>query len=196
MRPALKIRASAPGLVYDMNRILDIYIFGFGFFLCFAALYFWRSKVLRSKGYRLYGIGSILLSLTIILLRFNNEFYLFLLIIGFIVVQIGAGILMTQEKYIYDSYKRLPFFKRMFSGFYPVWAAKVLAEQESDQGINSEKMNGRAAIVTGSLVICMGVGIAIWRNEIAYPVCLAATGIFFIIMGKLQKKENNVSTKS
>ncbi len=181
--------------IYDMNKILYIYIFGFLFFLCFAALYFWRSKVLRSKGYRLYGIGSVLLSLTIILLRFNNEFYLFLLIIGFIVVQIGAGILMTKEKYIYDAYKRLPFFKRMLSGFYPMWAAKVLAEQESDQSIKSEKTNGKAALVTGLLLICMGVGIAIWKSEIAYPVCLAATGIFFIIMGRLHNKANNVATK-
>ncbi len=166
-------------IVYEMNKILNIYIFGFLFFLCFAALYFWRSNVLRSKGYRLYGLGSLLLSLTLILLRFNNEFYLFLLIISFIVVQIGAGILMTKEKYIYDAYKRLPFFKRLLSGFYPVWAARVLAEQESDKSIKSEKTNGKAAIVTGSLLICMGLSIAIWKNEIAYPVGLAATGIFF-----------------
>ncbi len=178
-----------------MNKIFDIYTIGFLFFICFAVLYFWRSSVLQSKGYKLYGISSLLLSIALILIKFNIDLYLFLIIIGFIVVTIGSGVLMTKEKYIYEAYRRLPFFKRSLSGFYPLWATQEINKHENGKSIKSEKISGKSAILAGLLSICIGIAIFFWGKEIVYPVCLTAAGILFIIMGRVHNKANDTTTR-
>jgi hypothetical protein len=170
------------------KNIFDIFVIGSIFFLVISALHFWRSRVLHSQGYLLFSIGTVLLSLTIMLFKYNSSLYVAFLVVGFIVVQIGEVILRTKEKYIRESYRKLPFLKRRLVGFYPLWAVQESPKIVDEVGMKSKKGLDTQTMLPGLFLVCVGISLFFWRNEFVYPAFLAGTGILLIIAGKLYSK--------
>jgi hypothetical protein len=156
---------------------LDIFTVGFVFMLCLAAFYFRRSFVLRSYGRLLFGIASIFIALTLIMIKYEFMFYYFFLAGACIFVLIGDVILMTKERFISKAYRRQ-------SG-----------KNEEIRNIESRKIHGRKITLGGFLIIFAGIVVFFWRKEIIFPLYIVMTGIVFLITGRLysNRKENHQS---
>ena len=164
----------------------DIYIVGFVFFLLVAAYFFNKSFKLRSQGYLLLGIASVLFSLVILLIKFDNNLYILLLIIAFVLDKIGLGILSGKERKVYAAFSKQPsFWKRLFGIFPP----EAIQEMEKSETERTKIKNQRFLVAAGVLSVIMGGLGVVWREEKIFPIILIVIGVVFIFMGMFYNKQ-------
>lgn len=164
----------------------DIYIVGFGFFLLVAAFFFNKSFKLRSQGFLLLGIASVLFSLVILLIKFDNNLYIVLLIIAFILDKIGLGILSSKESRVYAASSKQPSFWKRLLGIFPQEAMQDIEKGEAER---TKIKNQRFLVLAGVLSIIMGVLGLIWREEKVFPILLIVAGVLFIFMANFYSKQ-------
>jgi hypothetical protein len=163
------------GIAFQMpNNIFDIYTDGAILFLFLAILNFKRGNRRHSQGKKLLGLSSLLLSITLVLLKFNIAFYQLVLIIAFIVGVIAQGILMTTERKLNENYRR---------------RVRDQTVTETGQEKASQKKSQQQVILAGSLVILLGIIIWIWRNQVVFPLFLIISGCFYIIMSQYHGRQ-------
>jgi len=165
---------------------MDIYSIGAFFFLVDSFLYFKKSILIRSSGYRTIGMGFFVCAIALIIMRLEivSVSYV-LLIIGFIVTQVGFGIIMTKEKRIIDSLRNNTKWYQRVLGIIPKEAIQNIMRKKDERGTGVEKVDVKGSFFVGLFSIAAGTLILFWRKEVGYPVLLIVSGIIFISMSKI-----------
>ena len=143
---------------------------------------------MRSQGKKLLGIASLLISVSLILIKFDIPLYYFFIVIAFILSVIAYGILMTKEKQIYEQYRRRHGLRGRLSAFFSRKEVQDIVESNKGERRKSQKANNKLTISTGIIIIVAALLIFFWLHEIIYSILLILSGIFYILMDKFYSR--------
>jgi hypothetical protein len=154
-------------------------------FLIIAAIGDIRTSLLvGSRGYKVTGLGVFFCALAILLLRYRIAISIAgpLLLISFVAIQVGFGILMTKEKYIADILRTKRNFYQRLLGIVPEEVLQMIKEKGGDKP-TVENRNEITTILVGIFSIMIGVITFLLKNEMIYSAILVVCGLIFVFMG-------------